>query len=320
MIHILLLILKIIGIIVLSILIILFTLILLILFIPVRYRIQAEYGTNISAFMKVSWLFHIFSGKVFYLEESNMIIKVFGITVYDASKNEKKERREKWKEEKDYRKENKVSAHKNNKKEKPAETENQIGIVRQEDKESYDQNSDKENKDNETVNCAKEENKRSSKIKDYFIKIRDLWFQFIKACKNIKYTIERIYDNIKDICKNINYYFELVHSMEAKKAYALCKKQIKYLWKNIRPWKYKVYLHVGNEDPAIAGQIMALYGILYPLYTNHVIIVPEFEQNILEGSLFIKGKITIFSLLRVLWIVYFDKNLRIFLSMLKKEE
>lgn len=323
MIHILLLILKPIGIIILSILIILFTLILLVLFVPVRYRIQAEYGKNISAVLKVSWLFHILSGRLYYIEDSNIIIRLFGIPVYDANKNEKRrERKEEQKKEKDNRKKGKGKAHNNKKKETGEKTaiKNEISTDWQAKTESYEKSSDKEHKEKETVNYATNENEKSSKIKIFFKKIRALWFKIIKACKNIKYTLERIYDKIEDICNNINYYLDLVHSTEAKKAYALCKKQIIYLWKNIRPRKYKVYLHVGNEDPAITGQMMALYGILYPLYTNHVIVVPEFEQNILEGNLFIKGKITIFGLLRVLWIVYFDKNLRLFLSMLKKEE
>ncbi len=313
MIHILLLILKAVGIIILSIFIILGTLLLLVLFVPVRYRIHAEYRENISAVLKISWLFHILSGKLYYIEDSNIIIRLLGIPVYNADKKEeRKAQKEERKKEKEIRKKGKIKVHTKEKKEtgEGAAIKKEVSMDKQakpESPESYDRPSDKEHEDKKTVRI-------------FFVKIRNLWIRIIHACKNIKYTLERIYDKIRDICNNINYYYELVHSVEAEKAYALCKKQIIYLWKNIRPRNYKAYLHVGNEDPAMTGQIMALYGMLYPLCTDHVVIVPEFEQDILEGNLFIKGKITIFGLLRVLWVVYFDKNLRLFLSMLKKEE
>ena len=118
MIHILLLILKAVGIIILSIFIILGTLLLLVLFVPVRYRIHAEYRENISAVLKISWLFHILSGKLYYIEDSNIIIRLLGIPVYNADKKEeRKAQKEERKKEKEIRKKGKIKPHTKKKKE-----------------------------------------------------------------------------------------------------------------------------------------------------------------------------------------------------------
>ncbi len=313
MIHILLLILKIIGIIILSIILLLVTLFLLVLFIPIRYRLLANYEEKAEAFIKVSWLFHIITFVFSYTDKSNAIIRIFGIPIYNA--NRKKEQKKKKKDDTRNRKKT-ISINKQN-----------DGRIEEDKAENRSNPSRQEERKQDNIflkeKRVEKEIKRHHKykmIEIFFHKIKHFLFKIRRACKNIKYTLKRFYDTIKIACNNVNYYNDLLHSIEAKKAYVLCKKQIKYVWKNIKPKKYKIYLHIGNEDPAITGQIMAFYGILYPICTNHVIVVPEFEQNILEGSLFANGKITIFGILCVLWIVYFDKNLRLFLSMLKKEE
>ena len=76
---------------------------------------------------------------------------------------------------------------------------------------------------------------------------------------------------------------------------------------------------IGTGDPASTGQVIAIYGILYPLLGNHIDIIPDFEQQIVEGDLLIKGKITLFRLVKTAWIVYFNKDLRRLIKLLKRE-
>ena len=47
---------------------------------------------------------------------------------------------------------------------------------------------------------------------------------------------------------------------------------------------------------------------------------PDFEETVWEGELSVKGRIRIFFLLRVLWILYFDKDIKRLIHMWKKEE
>ena len=49
----------------------------------------------------------------------------------------------------------------------------------------------------------------------------------------------------------------------------------------------------GKEDPATTGQLLGVVGILYPVYRNHFVIAPDFEQQIFEGKIYAKGRVQI---------------------------
>ena len=89
--------------------------------------------------------------------------------------------------------------------------------------------------------------------------------------------------------------------------------------KSISPRKIRGSVLIGTGDPASTGQILAVYGMLYPLLGYHIDIVPDFEQQIIEGDLYVKGKITVFKALKTAWIVYFNKDLRRLIKLLKRE-
>lgn len=301
MIHSLLLCLKIIGIVLgIAVAIVLF-LLLAILFIPIRYKAEASYEKEeLRASAKIYWFLSIVHVIIYYEENANYVIRIFGIPVYNDLKVQKRKQKRQKKTKKNVT--NKV-----NKNNEPDNSVKNRTINEQLPKESI--SAESLTKTAEIEECR------------FLIqKIKELLQKIILAFQNIKYTIEKIYDKIKNICNNIKYYYELFQSKKAKNAYGLCKKQIKELWKNIRPKKYQLFLHIGNEDPAFTGQIMAVYGMLYPFYTNHVTILPDFEENIIEGKVYVKGRITVFIVIKVMWCIYFDKNLRRFLSLLKKEE
>lgn len=136
--------------------------------------------------------------------------------------------------------------------------------------------------------------------------------------KNIQYTIARICDKIKHIVKNIQYYLKILQSDAFRNAWHVCGGEAVSLLKSILPRKLEGQLRVGTGDPAGTGQILSVYGILYPLIGNHIDILPDFEQAVLEGELFAKGRITVFRALKTAWVIYFNKDLRRLIKLLKK--
>ena len=96
-------------------------------------------------------------------------------------------------------------------------------------------------------------------------------------------------------------------------------KEVLCLLKRIAPRKIKGYLHIGMEDPATTGQILGYYGMLYPLIGEHIDVVPDFEHVILEGTLKIRGNITLFQAVRIACTIYFDKDLQKLIRLLKRE-
>ena len=140
-----------------------------------------------------------------------------------------------------------------------------------------------------------------------------------RILRNIKYTILKIYDKIKHIVRNIRYYLAVIKSETFQRAYKVCSTQIVRLLKGILPKKLEGTLRIGTGDPASTGQVMAVYGILYPLLGDNIAITPDFEEQVIEGRLNIKGKITVFCILKTAWIIYFNKDLRRVMKLFKRE-
>lgn len=292
-------ILKILGIVLLCLLGIILLLILLVLFIPVRYRIDANRKTDedvpIRLSIKASWLLHIFSAAFLYPDEAFLRVRFFCFTIFrsdrssDASDPPKKEKESDFKQ-----------------REEKEEAASEYVIEKKEQKDIHDEETQQKETDH------KEKIKKKNKIIVFFDKLWDMF-------KNIKYTITGICDKIKHIVKNIRYYLNILESDSFSHAWDVCGKQVLDLIRTIRPRKINGSLHIGTGDPAGTGQVLAIYGILYPLIGNHIDMVPDFENQILEGQLFAKGRITAFRILKTAWIVYFNKDLRRLIKLFKRE-
>ena len=149
-----------------------------------------------------------------------------------------------------------------------------------------------------------------------------MWGFFEKlwnALKNIQYTIRKICDKIKHIVKNIQYYTKILQSEIFKRTWTLCSEQVFVLLKMLRPRKVKGSILVGTGDPASTGQILAIFGIVYPFLDADIILTPDFEQAILEGDLEARGRITVFRLLKIGITIYFNKDLRRMMKLFKRE-
>lgn len=160
----------------------------------------------------------------------------------------------------------------------------------------------------------------TKKVTGFFEKIADILRKIKNAVKNIWYTIKRLCDRIVEIRNNISYYIEVFGEEETKQAFMTCRQELKRIWKNIRPTKCSAELMLGTGEPDTTGYILAMHGILYPIIGNDIVIEPDFENQVLDGKLFLKGRITVFVLLYAVIKIYFDKNIRYFLKRFKREE
>lgn len=310
-------ILKILGIFLLMLLGIILVLLGLVLFVPVRYRITAyrKMGEEppLVADVKITWFFHIFNAAFSYPKAVFLKVRIFCFTIFRS--NKPKEAPKPKKSKKEAVKKNIREESSNHNKEKQWETpkEKRPEAAQQEKQQKVTQQKKHQEKpQNEQLEYNPKKNKKRNKFFEFFSR---LW----SALKNIKYTITRICDKIKHIVKNLQYYIEIIKSDTFRRTWNVCSTQVFSLLKSILPKKIRGNLLIGTGDPAGTGQILAFYGILYPLLGNHIDVVPDFEQQILEGNLLIKGKITIFKALKTAWIIYFNKDLRRLIKLFKRE-
>ena len=95
-----------------------------------------------------------------------------------------------------------------------------------------------------------------------------------------------------------------------KAAVRLVLEQAKIFARQALPRKICGEVRFGTSDPALTGQILGIAGIFYPLLMDNVKVDPDFEQTILEGELFLKGRLRIVSAVRIAWRLFRDKNVR----------
>lgn len=315
-----------IGIALLCILILVVALLLALLFVPIRYYVRGKLeANNTQGIAKAHWLFHIVTAYVRWEDKLQYGIKIFGCTIYGNQKKQQKPKRQK----KQKKQVQQTKAH--------VVSEPKPCAVSEPEQKSREKQQDsqpdfmeeirlvsKEEPSMEEIPLEKKESGLLTvlweKIKAFckmllglFQKVLGIPSKILEKLRNLKQKAE----NIKEI---ISAYQEFFQREDFKRAFALCKRQLLCVWKNIRPRKVKADIHFGFDDPAVTGQILAYLGMLYPLIGKDIAIRPDFEEVVCEGKLLIRGKITIFVLLRALWILYFDKDIKRLIRIWKKED
>lgn len=297
MLYVILQILCVIGIILFSILGLLLLLVLLVLFVPIRYRIKVGKQTDIVlADVKITYLLHLLSVKCTYENNLQIVAKICGIKVYDSnSKNILEEEKTPF-----------VSSSA-----KEPSLKDQFPETDTMEMNSMEINSMEIN--SAETNSAEQE---SSKKESFFAKIKKRFWDMIAK---IRYTIFSIYDKIKNVIQNISYYKQVLDASENRIMYKRVWSRILKVLKSIRPRKAEAELLAGTGSPDTTGYLCALYGMLSPVLGKHVSFTADFEEKICKGSVFVKGRITIFTLLVQALKLFFDKQIRIFIKQLKKE-
>lgn len=302
--------LKIIGIVLLCILLFILAAALLILFVPIRYQLKGyrleEDDAPVRVSVKITWLLHIINASFRYPEEAYIKIKIFCFTVFSTMKRKTKQNSKKARKTKKQPSKEEKSG--------PSPKEMTTDSKKDQEEEDFSKQEIKEEKKAAEQNDFFEEPLQEEEIS--FTKFLKKLFHILK---NIKYTINQIYDKIKHIISNIRYYIGIIESDSFKKAWQLCENQAVSLIKTILPRKIKGNFVIGTNDPASTARILAIQGILYPITGNHILITPDFDRSIIEGDFSIKGKITVFKVLKTAIKIYFNKDLRRVIRLFKKE-
>lgn len=308
MLHVILQILAIIGIILLCILGFLILLTLLVLFVPIRYRAEgSKDGKDIWLRAKATYLFRLVTVTYEYPKPGSLVARIFGFKIVDTAKKPEEEGSGKEKKKKKEKKEAEAVA--------KEQEEAEAAAKEQEKAEAAAKEQAKTDAEAETEGePLKEEAAKKEKL-TFRDKIKKILYTIRTFCDKIKH----IKDTIKGIADNIAYYKKVITQTENKKLYGRVKERIFKVLKSIRPRVLKASLHIGTGSPDTTGYLCALYGMLLPIFGNNVILDADFEETVWEGTFFLKGRITVFTLLRHAAGVLLDKQLRILIKQLKKE-
>lgn len=270
-------ILAVIGIILLCILAFLLLLALAILFIPVRYRIQFSYLGKEAVAGRFTWLFRVLHIPVSYRDgQISYELRVFGINLSKIFGRRKKK------------------TTKDQKSKKSTQTPRKNSKTTEKPKESLEENTITEETD---VSCLKQNITFFKKIKEAFQLIRDLWRKWLRFLKKEK-----------ELAKRIRKYIAFLRDDSVSDMVCILKDNVIHLWRKLKPKKIKGYLHFGTGDPCSTGEILGVLSFLYVAGRGELRIVPEFDEACLEGEIEIRGRITVFTLLWILYKVVFSEE------------
>lgn len=276
MLHILFLILKIIGMILLAILGILILLLCVVFFIPANYIIEAKTDDGIKALSfeaKAHWMLHLFTAYYVYKDKQSDWQVRIGWKTFNHKDHENY-----GKNDEDVQAEPMQSSEKD-----------ESATEKQTDSEIYKKTNTSD------TDATKKESKNKQK---------QTWFEKIKC------TIRKICDKIKSLWETKEKITEFLTDDVHVEAFKIVKTEIGILARHLRPRRIRGTVRFGFDDPYRTGQVLAGLSILYPFYGENVEIYPDFEQEILEGDLHIKGHIRMVHLMTMLWRLFFNRYIR----------
>lgn len=357
MIHILLIILKIIGIILLVLLGLALLAVLVVFFVPVRYQVQisrreGEGEPPVSVRAKVTWLLHLLHGRICYPAEQPVRICLAFYPLFTVPPKEKKSRSLSRRKKRgsaaqdasdtgteDGIREEAAEAAGNKTPEETAEANEKIaqeetaeaaGKLAQEEAAGISGNMAQvetagisENMTQvETADITEDvlqDQAAETKLRKLWRKLQSFLHRGKDALTNIQYTITKLCDKIRNIMDNIQYYRAILEGDAFQNAIRLCRGELSELLCRLRPKRVRGSWVIGMEDPCLTAEILSAYGVLYPLVGQNIQVIGDFENRRLEGELFLKGKIRIFTFLKVFVRIYFNKNIKELMRQWKKE-
>lgn len=320
MLHIIIFILKIIGILLLVILGLILLLVSSVLFVPITYKVRAERKDGVIQVRAVAgWMFRLLSVhyRLHTSQEPMQLLqgRILGIPVWKPlePKKEKPKKAEKKSKEKQS---------------KPK----QMGAKQLEQKaevKSSDKAKERLKKDLTpgtavaTILQPEPEVSRQEQPQDKQAQTKPPRQSILKK---LLYAIRRIYGKITAIGRGLfSLVVKLLHMPEKAsetigtltdfwnleenvKARESIWRELKFLWKHSRPRKADLTLHFGFEDPSWTGQCMGVLSILNVWYPGRIFLKPEFEQEIFEGTLYIKGHMMLAVPLLSIFRLWRDEN------------
>lgn len=351
MLHIVLALLKIIGIVLASLLGLLILLILLVLFVPIRYGLKADNLNGFKAEGKVSWLFRLLYIQMTYLDEKFVIrLRLFGKIFYDSSRteeNKSKLKKEKTKSGKVLKKidtrekvikekaqeESKKSGLKVNQSQGSTENETKIikpapnktiikkepelNVVQLPDNVSDSNYEDSTDNQNSSKNKGDKSKHVLEKLKGFYNFIKAFFLNLKKGLYNLKNRLQNLWQTVRNLREKWEKVKAFLADEVNKSALLLTFRSIKKFLKHLRPTKLLLDLEFGTGDPCTTGQALGALAVVYSFYGNSLHIVPNFEEEILKGSINCIGRIRICTLLVIGLQLVFDKNFRNLLKNVK---
>lgn len=316
MIHILFMILKALGILLLVLLFLVLLIVCTVLFLPFCYRAQVlkeeEGFACVKASGRVSWLFGAVALTASYEEQkSEAQILLFGASLETWKRRLKKIRRGEASvpRTEENETENALEAEKTAEQKAPDQKEKQQKVTAQKEQPEQEQEPDAPKKSilerffgrieylpEKLLNLASRLLQTAFRLLELPFRLLEKLEQKIQASRRLK----RKWESVKKFFRSKMFREALLHA----------KKEVLYFLKKAAPKKVTGTVRFGFNDPALTGETLGILGMIYGKLPKDLSIQPDFEQEILQGDVRMKGSFQAVTAAGIALRLFRDQNLR----------
>lgn len=320
MLHIIIFILKIIGILLLVILGLILLLVSSVLFVPITYKVRAERKDGVIQVRAVAgWMFRLLSVhyRLHTSQEPMQLLqgRILGIPVWKPlepkkekpkkAKKKSKEKQSKPKQMEAKQLEQKAEVKSSDKAKERLKKDltpgTAVATIPQPEPEVSRQEQPQDKK-------AQTKPPRQSILKKLLYAIRRIYGKITAIGRGLFSLVVKLLHMPEKASETIGTLTDFWNLEENVKARESIWRELKFLWKHSRPRKADLTLHFGFEDPSWTGQCMGVLSILNVWYPGRIFLKPEFEQEIFEGTLYIKGHMMLAVPLLSIFRLWRDEN------------
>lgn len=316
MIHILFMILKALGILLLVLLFLVLLIVCTVLFLPFCYRAQVlkeeEGFACVKASGRVSWLFGAVALTASYEEQKpEAQILLFGASLETWKRRLKKIRRGEASvpRTEENETENAPEAEKTAEQKAPDQKEKQQKVTAQKEQPEQEQEPDAPKKSilerffgrieylpEKLLNLASCLLQTAFRLLELPFRLLEKLEQKIQAGRRLK----RKWESVKKFFRSKMFREALLHA----------KKEVLYFLKKAAPKKVTGTVRFGFNDPALTGETLGILGMIYGKLPKDLSIQPDFEQEILQGDVRMKGSFQAVTAAGIALRLFRDQNLR----------
>lgn len=316
MIHILFMILKALGILLLVLLFLVLLIVCTVLFLPFCYRAQVlkeeEGFACVKASGRVSWLFGVVALTASYEEQKpEAQILLFGASLETWKRRLKKIRRGEASvpRTEENETENALEAEKTAEQKAPDQKEKQQKVTAQKEQPEQEQEPDAPKKSilerffgrieylpEKLLNLASRLLQTAFRLLELPFRLLEKLEQKIQAGRRLK----RKWESVKKFFRSKMFREALLHA----------KKEVLYFLKKAAPKKVTGTVRFGFDDPALTGETLGILGMIYGKLPKDLSIQPDFEQEILQGDVRMKGSFQAVTAAGIALRLFRDQNLR----------
>lgn len=143
----------------------------------------------------------------------------------------------------------------------------------------------------------KEKKKNKIHLKAIPIKLKHIYHRILSFFKSLKEKVKRTKELIIQLLHKKDLIRDFLKDQENKLGLKKVWKSIRRVLKHIAPKKIQGVVRFGTGDPCSTGQALGAMAVFYGFYGDKISIKPNFEEEVLDGELFLKGRIRLITLL-----------------------